>query len=160
MLVYCWSSVVDAGPTLNQHWIRVLSLTGWHGCTPCCNESLWGKVGTTLSRHFVNVKYGRGRLAALSAVLMTKGPTLSPENTNISIYFPNIQHNSILSDSGQDLVKCAMMNCNLYFSKNLFGLSHVYSWNALTLSPITVNMWRWLECWFNVRPPSLTVAQH
>ena len=29
MLVECWASVVDAGPTLNQHWFKVLCLLGY-----------------------------------------------------------------------------------------------------------------------------------
>ena len=29
MLVECWASVVDAGPTLNQHWFKVLCLRGY-----------------------------------------------------------------------------------------------------------------------------------
>ena len=28
MLVYCWSSVADAGPTLNQHWFNILCFSG------------------------------------------------------------------------------------------------------------------------------------
>ena len=28
MLVYCWASVVDDGPTLNQHWLNVSCLLG------------------------------------------------------------------------------------------------------------------------------------
>ena len=26
MLVQCWVNVVDAGPTLNQHWVKVWSM--------------------------------------------------------------------------------------------------------------------------------------
>ena len=29
MLVYCWSNVVDGGPTLNQYWFNVLCLLGY-----------------------------------------------------------------------------------------------------------------------------------
>ena len=28
MLVYCWSTVYDAGPTLSQHWVDVLCFLG------------------------------------------------------------------------------------------------------------------------------------
>ena len=26
MLAYCWASVADDGPTINQHWVNVLYL--------------------------------------------------------------------------------------------------------------------------------------
>ena len=28
MLVYCWASVIDSGPTLNKHWINVSRVSG------------------------------------------------------------------------------------------------------------------------------------
>ena len=30
MLIYCWSNVVDAEPTLNQHWFKVSCLTSYY----------------------------------------------------------------------------------------------------------------------------------
>ena len=32
MLVQCWASVEDDGPTLNQHWVSVLCLLSWINC--------------------------------------------------------------------------------------------------------------------------------
>ena len=28
MLVYCWASVTDSGPTLSQHWFNVIFING------------------------------------------------------------------------------------------------------------------------------------
>ena len=32
MLVQCWPTVYDVGPTLKQHWMSVSCLLGWAGC--------------------------------------------------------------------------------------------------------------------------------
>ena len=40
MLIYCWFSVVDGGPTLNQHWFRVLCWDITANTTPRTNADL------------------------------------------------------------------------------------------------------------------------
>ena len=53
MLVQCWTSVVDGDPTLDQHWIDVSCLLGYHHLnvpflflekfyTPPLTLSVWG----------------------------------------------------------------------------------------------------------------------
>ena len=61
MLIYCWASVADAGPTVNQHWLNIPCLLWYHrrpivGCISTGNET-WAFAQfwcTTLVQHWVN----------------------------------------------------------------------------------------------------------
>ena len=51
MFVWRWSSVVDGGPTLNQHWFNVLCLLGWVFCPNS------GPTSQTLSQRWLRAQF-------------------------------------------------------------------------------------------------------
>ena len=89
MLIWCWASVVDAGPTINQHWNNVTCLLG-------ISSSLSIFVGKAINSR--GVRCPLVSLAFLHIYLL-----LSPESENKNSVF-------LLMSSQENVVFLAAVN--------------------------------------------------